>query len=166
MRGRRPGAVEGIKVQPQSPFRGCPAAQPSCPLQRVDTGAARLGRDRRSAPAHLLSHRRVEPGPPARSASPGLPGARSARRGACCLGYRRCPPPAAGATAAERGPGGFACLSAAPERAEKGKQVGVRFPSEEGPLGAWRPGTWPQGKKEGRECGNAEGKGQQGRGRS
>ena len=77
------------------------------------------------------------------------------RSGARCLGDWSCRTPEARATAARRGPGGFAAPSAAPERAEEGQRVEVPVLSREGPgLGAGSLKLGPEGRE--RE-GNVEG---------
>lgn len=121
-RGRRPGAAEGIKVWPQLPSRGCPAPQPpaccdeSTPGRRVWVTTAR--------PALLTCRPAASPSPGRWPAAP-PPGclAPAARSGARCLGDRSCRTPAAGATAARKGPGVLASPSAASERPEEGKGV-------------------------------------------
>ncbi|XP_041588300.1 translation initiation factor IF-2-like [Vulpes lagopus] len=138
-RGRRPGAAEGDKGLTPASFPGVPRAPaPGLPDEPTPV-RARLGRDCR--PALLTCRPAASPSPGRRPAAP-PPGcsAPAARSGARCLGDRSCRTPAAGATAARKGPGRFASSSAAPERPGEGKGVRVAVLGPRGP--AWGLAAW------------------------
>lgn len=136
------------KGQALSPFRKSqrPSPSPAAKKRRREPGVGAA--IARPAPAHLPSRRPAEPGPPARSASPGLPGARRAQRSP--LPWRLELPNSRGSryggsegTRRPRGP--FRS-----PRARRGGAAGGSPSSEPRGtrVGGWQPETWPGGTGE------------------